>query len=107
VFKAEGTYENFFEDDGLTKLKIPYAVKVFDRNELKRKMAATPADLKPRTMLAMMEEETELAGMLKNPYINKAFWLFDNPDVPKMYLVMQFADYGNLGSLSQDGFQIN
>ena len=98
-----------FEDDGVTNVKISYAVKVFDRNELKRKMAATPGDLKPRTMLQMMEDETELSGMLKNPYINKAFFLFDDMSIPKMYLVMQYADYGNLGELITEGnaFKIN
>lgn len=104
-----GTYLHHFEDDGVTPLSIPYAVKVFDRNELKRKMAATPGDLKPRSMLQMMEDETDLSGMLKNPYINKAFFLFDNPSITKMYLVMQYADYGNLGELVAEGnsFKIN
>lgn len=92
MYKAEGTYVSIFEDDGVTPQKIPYAVKVFDRKELSRRMAATPADLKPRTMLAMMEDETDVSGMLKNPYINKAFFLFDSLEIPKIYLVMQFAD---------------
>jgi len=50
-------------------------------------------------MLQMMEDETDIVGMLKNPYINKAFWLFDNPKISKIFLVMQLADLGNLGDL--------
>ena len=37
VWSAIGTYQNVFEDDGVTKLKVPYAVKIYDRAELKRK----------------------------------------------------------------------
>lgn len=109
VYRAIGTYLNCFEDDGVTPEKIPYAVKVFDRNELKRKQAPPTGNLKPRTMLKMMEDETEIVGMLKNPYINKAFFLFDNEKIPKIYLVMQFADLGNLGELqaTDNTFQIN
>jgi len=55
-----------------------------------------------------MEDETDMSGMLKNPYINKAFFLFDNLKIPKIYLVMQFADLGNLGELRADNtFTIN
>lgn len=37
VWSAIGTYQNVFDEDGTTKLKVPYAVKVYDRLNLKNK----------------------------------------------------------------------
>jgi hypothetical protein len=40
VWKAIGTYQNMdLSEDGINKLKIPYAVKVFDCNKLRKKPA--------------------------------------------------------------------
>jgi len=66
-------------EDGINKLRIPYAVKVFDCNKLRKK----PAPSKPgqkgfRTQYDLFKDETHIVGRLKNPYINKAFFLHED-----------------------------
>lgn len=113
VYKAIGTYLSMeVSDDGVNLLKIPYAVKVFDRVGLKKKQAPATS-LKPgpkgfQTLYDLFEEETRISGRLKNPYINKAFFLHEDLNQKNTYLTMQFADHGNLGELHEDfTFHIN
>lgn len=93
VYKAIGTYLNMdLSEDGVNLLKIPYAVKVFDRVSLKKKQAPATS-LKPgpkgfQTLYDLFEEETRISGRLKNPYINKAFFLHEDLDIKNTYLVM-------------------
>lgn len=57
--------------------------------------------LKVRSMLDMMYDETDLCGSLANPYINKAFILYDDEKSKNIYFLMQKADLGALGELHQ------
>jgi len=52
-------------------------------------------------MIDVMEDETQLWGKLRCPFINKAFTLYDDEKVKKLYLIMQLADLGSLGELGE------
>jgi hypothetical protein len=52
-------------------------------------------------MMDVMEDETQLWGKLRSPYVNKAFTLYDDERRSKLYLIMQLADLGSLGEFKE------
>ncbi len=90
--KALGSYPKFGEKD------IPYAVKVFEKEALKRTVMNKVGGLS--NMLKNAEKpdggEIEIMGMLDHPNICKAFIAFDYGTAIEgsIFVLMQIGDLG-------------
>ena len=98
VKKALGEYCTGNPDDK----NIPYAVKVFNKREMKGQMIMLPTGIS--NMLDSSEKEIFLAGEMDHPNVSKTFSNFDTEPNPegKFYLMIELGDLGTIASVEDD-----